>query len=77
VKFEAIVEAGADGGYVASCEDPQWHRPRLEPTNALDALRDEIPYRLELCPYAGVSDDFVELDEVSELKEPFCSTIPA
>jgi hypothetical protein len=39
----------------------------LSPANALDALRDEIRYRLELCPCTGVGDDYVELDVVSGL----------
>jgi predicted RNase H-like HicB family nuclease len=65
VRFEATVETGADGGYVAYCEDPQCSGRGLTPANALDALRDEIRYRLELCPCTGVSDDFVELDIMS------------
>ena len=67
MKFEATVETGADGGYVASCEDPQCSGHGLRPANALDALREEIRYRLELCPCTGVSDDYVELDVVSGL----------
>ena len=67
MKFEATVEAGADGGYTASREDPQCSGHGLSPTNALDSLREEIRYRLELCPCTGVSDAFVELDVVSEL----------
>ena len=39
----------------------------LSPTNALDSLRDEIRYRLELCPCTTVNDDFVELNVVSAL----------
>jgi predicted RNase H-like HicB family nuclease len=67
VRFEATVEADADGGYVATCEDPQCCGHGLRPANALDALREEVRYRLELCPRTGVSDDFVELDVVSGL----------
>ena len=67
VKFEATVEAGADGGYTASCDDPQCSGHGLSLINALDSLREEIRYRLELCPCTGVSDDFVELDIVSGL----------
>ena len=65
MKFEASVEASGEGGYVASCEDPQCSGHGLSPTNALDALREEIRYRLELCPCTGVNDTFVELDVVS------------
>jgi hypothetical protein len=67
VKFQASVEAGSDGVYVATCEDPQCSGHGLSPANALDALREEIRYRLELCPCTGVEDDFVELEVVSEL----------
>ena len=67
MKFEATVETGADGGYVASFEDPHCSGHGLSPTNALDSLREEIRYRLELCPCTGVSDDYVELDVVSGL----------
>jgi predicted RNase H-like HicB family nuclease len=67
VKFEATVEAGADGDYMASCQDPQCSSHGLSPANALDALREEIRYRLELCPCTGVSDDFVELEVVPGL----------
>ncbi len=65
MKFQATVEAGGDGDYVASCADPQCSGHGLSPASALDALREEIRYRLELCPCTGVSDDFVELDVVS------------
>ena len=67
MKFEATVEAGAGGGYVANCEEPQCSGHGLSPTNALDSLREEIRYRLELCPCTGVGDDFVELDVVAGL----------
>ena len=67
MKFEATVEGDAGGGYVASSEDPQCSGHGLSPVNTLDALREEIRYRLELCPCTGVSDDFVELDVVSGL----------
>ena len=65
MKFEATVEGDTEGGYVAICDDPQCSGHGLTPANALDALRGEIRYRLELCPCTGVSDDFVELDVVS------------
>lgn len=39
----------------------------LSATNALDALRDEIRYRLELCPCTTVNDDYVELNVISAL----------
>ena len=67
MKFEVRVEASGDGGYVASCEDPQCNGHGLSPANALDAVREEIRYRLELCPFTGVDDGFVELSVASGL----------
>jgi predicted RNase H-like HicB family nuclease len=67
VKFEVTVEASGDGGYLASCEDPQCSGHGLSPANALDAIREEIRYRLELCPCTGVDEGFVELDVRSVL----------
>jgi len=61
------VEASGDGGYVANCEDPQCSGRGLSPASALDALRQEIRYRIEYCPCTGVGDDFVELEVVSGL----------
>jgi hypothetical protein len=66
VRFEATIHSSGDG-YVASCEDPQCSGHGLSPSNALDALREEIRYRLELCPCTTVDDNFVELDVRSAL----------
>jgi hypothetical protein len=54
-------------GFEASCDNPQCNAAGLSPTNALDALRDEIRYRLELCPCTTVNDDYVELNVLSAL----------
>ena len=67
MKFQAAVSAGEDGEFVASCEDPQCSGHGLSPTNALDALREEIRYRLELCPCTSVDAGYVELEVVSGL----------
>jgi hypothetical protein len=67
VRFDVSIEASGDGGYVANCEDPQCNSRGLSPANALDALREEIRYRLELCPCTTVDDAFVELNVVSRL----------
>ena len=65
MKFQASVETGSDGGYIATCDDPQCTGHGLSPANALDALREEIRYRLELCPCTDVGDDYVELEVLS------------
>ena len=51
-----------DGEFIAECPDLSLTTRALSPSNALDALREEIRYRLELCPCTSVDDDFVELD---------------
>ena len=59
--FQANVEQTSDGEYMASCSDPFAQAWGLSPRNALDKLRNEIRYRIELCPCTGVEDDYVQL----------------
>ena len=59
--------AAGDDGFVAECETMACSATGLSPTNALDALHDEIRYRLELCPCTTVNDDYIELNVVSAL----------
>ncbi len=59
--FHAHLEPTGEGDYVASCEQPPTSAHGLSPTNALDRLREEIRYAIELCPCSGVEDDYVEL----------------
>jgi hypothetical protein len=66
VRFDVTVEQSSDG-FSAECESMACIARGLSPTNALDALRDEIRYRLELCPCTTVNDDFVELNVISAL----------
>lgn len=66
MRFDVTVESGADG-FVAECESMDCSARGLSPANALDSLRDEIRYRLELCPCTTVGEDYVELNVVSAL----------
>jgi hypothetical protein len=66
VRFDVTVESGSEG-FTAECENPQCSATGLSQTNALDSLREEIRYRLELCPCTTVDDSFVELNVVSGL----------
>ena len=66
MRFDVTVEQGSDG-FTASCESMACSANGLSPTNALEALRDEIRYRLELCPCTSVDDGYVELNVVSGL----------
>ena len=59
--FHARIEATEDGGYLASCSDPEVSVRGLSPTNALERLGAEIRYRLEMCPCSSVEDDYVQL----------------
>jgi hypothetical protein len=59
--FEAHIEATADGEYVASCADPMVSTRGLSRSSALERLRAEIRYRVELCPCSSVEDDYVQL----------------
>lgn len=66
MRFDVTVQHGGEG-FVASCESMACSATGLSPANALDMLREEIRYRLELCPCTTVEDDFVELNVVSAL----------
>ena len=59
--FHARVEPTEDGEYQASCPDPMVSMRGANPTSALEMLRAEIRYRLEMCPCSSVDDDYVEL----------------
>ncbi len=64
--YDVTLQAGGDG-CVAECESLQCSATGLSATNALDALRAEIRYRLELCPCTSVDDDYVQLNVTSYL----------
>jgi len=55
------------GGYVANCEDPQCSGRGLSPASALDALRQEIRYRIEYLPLHRRGDDLWNLKWFSGL----------
>jgi hypothetical protein len=61
-KYAARLGHDLDGSWLASAlELPNcWSRGRTR-EEALGKLRDEIRYRIELCPCTGVADDFVEV----------------
>ncbi len=61
MKFRAILDMDENGEYTACCPELGATAHGLSPSNALDALRAEIRYRVELCPCTSVGDDWVEL----------------
>ncbi len=62
MKYSVSLETGEGGEYIASCSEMGLSTSGLSASNALDALRDEIRYRLEMCPCTSVGEDFVQLD---------------
>lgn len=51
-----------DGEFVAECAEMNLTTRALSPTNALDAMREELRYLVELCPCTSVDEDFIEID---------------
>ncbi len=62
MRFNATVELSETGEYVATCEQPSAQAHGLSPTNALDQLRLELRYQLELCPCSGIDSDSIEFE---------------
>jgi len=59
--FDARIETTGDGEYLATCSDPEVSALGLSGASALELLRAEIRYRLEMCPCSSVDDDYVQL----------------
>lgn len=59
--FDVQVEVTEDGQYEASCADPAVSMLAATSASALELLRAEIRYRLEMCPCSRVDDDYVQL----------------
>lgn len=62
MQFIARVEETAEGDYLASCPEPRVQTRGLSPANALDRLRAELRYWVELCPCSGVDEESIQLD---------------
>lgn len=54
----------ADGQYAARCPDPECRVVGSSEAAALEALRAEIRYLLELCPCSTPTQDTVELEVI-------------
>lgn len=61
MEYRVQLEERAEGGWTASCAEPAASVHGLSPDNALDRLRAELRYRVELCPCSGVGDDEIRL----------------
>jgi hypothetical protein len=62
MKYEVELDLSQDGEFVAQCKELGVSAHGLTPACALDALRLEIRYRLELCPCSSIEDKWIELD---------------
>ena len=62
MKFTVQLESTADGDYLAVCDDPLARCLGSSPANALDALRAELRYQLEMCPCSGIDVNMIELE---------------
>ena len=61
MKYTAHVES-EEGEFVASCPELALRAHGLSAENALDALRRNIRFHVELCPCSSVDEDAIELD---------------
>lgn len=69
MRFPCTITHLADGRWVAKAADATIGIVETAADNrdeALDKLRAELRYRIELCPCTGVGDEYVELDVWSE-----------
>lgn len=62
MRFQVCVQATDSGEYVAECDEIEAQGRGLSPTAALDRLREEIRYHVELCPCSGIEEDSIEFD---------------
>lgn len=61
MEFRARIEETDEGDFLASCFEPRLQARGLSPANALDRLRAELRYWVELCPCSGVEEDDVRV----------------
>jgi len=61
MKYTAQLEC-EDGEFVASCPELEVSAHGLSAGNALDALRRNIRFHVELCPCSTVEEEWIEMD---------------
>jgi predicted RNase H-like HicB family nuclease len=62
MKYPVRVHPSREGGFIAVASSfPNCWSRGLTREEALDGIREEIRYRIELCPCTSVADDFVEI----------------
>lgn len=68
MRYPAFVDRTADGRWSARHDSTDWGRLEVfaaTPEQAVDKLRQEIRYRLELCPCSGEMYRDVQVEIVS------------
>ncbi len=61
-RYTVTVQHQRDGAVLVTCEVPVCMSRARDEQTALARIRDEIRYRIELCPCSGVDDDYVQLE---------------
>jgi hypothetical protein len=64
MKFPIRIEQRGAEFFATSLGEPICTVKAPSRTQAIEKIRKEIRYRIELCPCTGVEDDFVEVVEV-------------
>ena len=65
MRYRASIQRLAGGDWYAQCADAPGGPAAVQAASradALEGLRSEIRFRLELCPCSAVADDYVVLD---------------
>jgi hypothetical protein len=73
VHYRASIKKLADGDWYARCVAAPGGPAAVQAPSrhgALEGLRSEIRFRLELCPCSAVADDYVVLDVADETSSP-------
>jgi len=60
--FKVRLEPHRSGAWVATCDSPACVTRTSSEAEALVKIRNEIRYRIELCPCTGVDEDYVQLE---------------
>lgn len=66
MQFTVHVEASESGEFFAECAELGLRSSGLSPTNALDALRENIRYNLEYCPCSSLGEDSIKLEVIGQ-----------
>lgn len=69
MKFSCTLTHSPDGRWAASCHDANLGRVDASADSrdrAIERLKDELRYRLELCPCSGESYRHIDVDIVTE-----------